>query len=180
MTAKFMHSLLLLLLCAVTLFADNTAEPAGPAKDVPELAALSHYAGDWDVTFHNSDLRGVAKGEWVLEGRFLRQTWKITAGQAAEHTHGMTMMTFDTQKKTYRMWAFVSNGSSTNESRGAWDEKTKTMTSKFIDPETGNTWLTTAKFNEPGQENWQIVIQDKAGKTLGEVSGRNQRTEAGK
>jgi hypothetical protein len=161
----------------------SAEEPQGPSKDVPELQALNHWVGKWDSTLTtkpNADLpngakaKGHATGEWVHNGRFLRQTWAMEESEGIPKLSGSTMMTYDPRKRVYRSWSFFSNGY-TSESQGVWDPKTHTMTWTGRDAESGRTTITKAAFSDEGTETWSIVEKDRDGKIISESTGKNTR-----
>jgi hypothetical protein len=166
-------------------FAWSAEEPQGPARDVPELQVLNHWAGTWGTeltTKPNADLpngakaKGRATGEWVHGGRFLRQTWAMEESQGIPKLSGSTMMTYDPRKKVYRSWSFFSNGY-TSESQGVWDPKSRTLTSTSRDAESGRTTTTKATFAEDSTETWSIVEKDRDGKIGSETTGKNTRRQ---
>ena len=174
-----MQRLLMVGWCLVTLFGISfvQAEDAGPAKDVPELQVLQHYAGTWDVVMDNADSKGVATAKWILGGRFLEQS-------GAMHSPGnpdiwvTTLFTFDAEKKQYRCWTFVSNGA-ISQSEMTWDAKSKTMTSVAQPDANGVRATNTADFSTTGKERWRFVYRDRDDQQVGEMSGVNTlRNEA--
>jgi hypothetical protein len=169
-------------LTAALLTLAPAADPAGPAPDVPELKALSHWAGQWSTKMTvkpNRDLpngaggTGTAVGEWVHAGRFLRQTWSLDSTTGLPKMSGSTMMTYDPQRKAYRSWSFFSTGA-VSEATGTWDANTRTMTWTARDGDL--TTVTTAAFTADGRnETWSIVTKDRAGNVVGDTSGTNTR-----
>src|SRR6185503_20962840 len=79
-----------------------------PAKDIPELAVLNQYAGSWNVTITNSDVKVISSSRWILQGRYLQQTGSIEPTEGSEKTELTTLMTYDPDKKMYHTWTFVS------------------------------------------------------------------------
>jgi hypothetical protein len=157
-------------------------EGSGPSPEVPELAALSGLIGQWDCKLEVKPLEGAtkggvregnAKGEWIHNGRFLRQTWNMEAAGAVPSMSGSAIMTYEPVKKTYRSWHFVSDGS-TREGTGTFDEKTKTMTWTERDSN-GFRLVTKSSFPEPGIENWSITVTDVDGKVVDDLKGKNTR-----
>lgn len=148
------------------------AENDAPAKDVPELQVLQHYHGDWDVELTGS---GSGKGEvsvrWILGGRYLEQSGVM-------HNPGnpdlwiTSLFTFDPGKQKYRVWTFVSNGS-TSQAEMTWDEKSKTMTSTAPPDANGIRATNTADFSTPGKERWHFRYTDRDGQQVGEMRGEN-------
>lgn len=174
--AHSMNRCLVLLLIAVAACptAAVLAED-GPAKDVPELQALSNYVGAWDVAI-TSDDSPFSKGEsttmWVLDGRFVQQTGVLKSADGAKVIKITTLMTYDSEQRTYRVWSFLSNGT-TSEASGKWDEKTRTMTS--TSKQNGTTTTTTAKFSDNGVEEWLFVTTNQNNEVVGRFGGTNKR-----
>jgi hypothetical protein len=147
----------------------------GPAPDVPELKLLDHYAGQWeDEIAGRPDMRRSELGEWILEGRFLRQTWSTESGDGSPSAHGITLMTFDPQRQVYRSWAFLATGS-VIENEGLWDPVTKTFTWGHSVANKAERVITKASFTEKATQSWSIVKTDEHDKVLREVSGRSVR-----
>jgi len=150
----------------------------GPASSVPELKALSHYVGTWDVDV-TSDVTPYESGEstarWILGGRFLEQSGSIASADGKEVLEVKTLMTFDANENSYRMWTFTSDGES-SEWTGTWDEGQRTMTS--VRTGGGTTTTTTARFPKDGIEEWSMVLRDSGGEVLMELAGRNQRRKS--
>ena len=163
--------------CAVA----SAQDASGPARNVPELKPIDHYAGVWDVYFGDAPIEdrkpdGTATAKWVLQGRFLEQTGDLEPGDNGLEFELKTLLTWDAQKKSYRSWTFASTGYAV-QADATWDAGTKTMTSVAEDPTTGNTITTTARFNEPGVETWKIVTTDRTGRVVGEITGRNVKRD---
>ena len=115
-------------LLAVTGSAVVRADEAGPAKDVPELLVLQHYAGTWDVELTgNGSGKGEATAKWILGGRYLEQSG-VLHNAGGPDIWITTLFTFDPGKQKYRVWTFASNGS-TGQAEMTWDAKAKVMTS---------------------------------------------------
>jgi uncharacterized protein YjiK len=83
-----------------------------------------------------------------------------------------TLMTYDRERKMYRMWSFLSNGS-TSEASGKWDEKTRTMIS--TSRQDGTTTTTTAKLGYNGIEEWLFVTENQNDEVVGRFGGTNTR-----
>lgn len=147
----------------------------GPAKDIPELQVLSNYVGTWDVVITSRD-SPFAKGEssttWVLDGRFVQQTGVLKSADGSNAITVTTLMTYDSKREIYRMWSFLSNGS-TSEASGKWDEKTRTMTS--TSRQEGTTTTTTAKFSDNGIEEWLFITTNQNNEVVGRFGGTNTR-----
>jgi hypothetical protein len=148
----------------------------GPAKDVPELQALSNYIGDWDVEITSKDspfTKGEATAEWILGGRFVQQTGFLSSADGKTVLKITTLMTYDQKAKAYRMWHFLSDGA-TSEALGKWDAKKRTMTSVRSD---GTTTTTTASFTKNGIERWTIVTTNQNNEVVGKIGGTNTRSK---
>ena len=97
---------------------------------VPELKALQHYVGSWDIDMQSqgaakTKVRGTAK--WILGGRFVEQTSTLVNTAGDPSVEIKSLMTYDPDAKAYRMWTFVSTGYA-SEAKATWDAKAKTMT----------------------------------------------------
>ena len=134
--------------------------PAGPADDSAELK-----------------VRRRDEGEWILDGRFLRQTWTSAAQEDAPMASGMTLMTYDRSRNVYRSWAFLAAGTMI-ENEGSWDATTKTMTWGHRVPGTTEMIFTRVAFPDGGTQEWSIVKTDVEGNVLKELAGRSVRQEA--
>ncbi len=147
----------------------------GPAKDIPELQVLSSYVGTWDVAITSKDspfTKGESSTTWVLDGRFVQQTGVLKSADGSNAIKVTTLMTYDTERKMYRMWSFLSSGS-TSEAAGKWDEKTRTMTS--TSRQDGTTTTTTAKFSDNGIEEWLFITTNQNNEVVGRFGGTNTR-----
>jgi hypothetical protein len=150
----------------------------GPAPEVPELQVLQHYGGQWeDEISGKPGMRRIETGEWILHGRFLRQSWSMEAGEDVPPASGLTLMTFDSERRAYRSWSFLATGS-VIENEGVWDAITKTFTWGHRLSETAETVVTKATFLDEATQSWSIVKTDGHGKVTREVSGRSCRKSA--
>ncbi|MEA3208198.1 MAG: hypothetical protein QOE70_1255 [Chthoniobacter sp.] len=158
--------------CQVT-SAEEIAE--GPDPTVPELEVLKHYFGQWDSEITGKPAwKRTESGEWVLNGRFLRQCWSTEAGEGIPKASGITIMTFDVKKKAYLSWSFLAIGSvACNE--GVWDSASRTMTWRDRLADTGEAVVTKATFVDEGTNVWSIAETDREGKIVREVAGKNTR-----
>ncbi len=148
------------------------ADDLSPAKDVPELADLQHYAGTWDVELTgNGSGKGEVTAKWILGGRYLEQSGVIHNAGAPD-IWITTLYTFDPGKRKYRVWTFTSNGS-TGHAEMTWDAGTKVMTSVSPQDMNGIRSTNTADFSTPGKERWHFRYTDRDGRQVGEMSGVN-------
>src|SRR5438093_6186125 len=92
-----------------------------PSPEIPELQALDHYTGTWeDEISGKPGIKRTEVGEWVLDGRFLRQFWSSEASEDIPKASGIVMMTFDLTRKVYLSWSFLATGT-VIENVGMWD-----------------------------------------------------------
>jgi hypothetical protein len=147
----------------------------GPSPEVPELKLLDHYAGQWeDEIAGRPDMHRTELGEWILGGRFLRQSWSSESTNETPSAHGLTLMTFDTTAKVFRSWAFLATGA-VIENEGVWDAITKTFTWGHRLLDTAETVITKASFADGAAQTWSIVKTDDHGHVVREVAGRSLR-----
>jgi len=146
-----------------------------PAAGIPELQPLNHYAGEWeDEISGKPGMRRTESAAWILQGRFLRQSWSAEQGDGSPTASGLTLMTFDTDRRLYRHWSFLATGS-VIENEGVWDAATRTFSWGHRLTDTDDVVTTTASFAEEGTQAWSIVKTDAHGKVLREVTGRSRK-----
>ncbi len=151
----------------------TNAEDAGPAKDVPELQALQNYVGTWDVVFANNEFtESESTARWIVGGRFVEQTGVMLSDNGKNRVEILTLFTFDTTRKTYRSWTFLSTGS-ISEAELTWDAKSSTMTSVTRPDASGARSTVTADFSMAGKERWKFRFTDRDRNSVGEMSGLN-------
>jgi hypothetical protein len=150
------------------------ATEPGPSKDIPELAPLNNWAGDWTGTVEKpARPSGLSHGKWIVDGRYLQQTWKIPADDNSPGLSATVIMTYDAKEKIYRNWQFLSDGG-TSQATGQWDAKKSTMTWTANNPD-GVTVVTKARFPDADLQLWTITATNRSGQTLFEMSGNNKR-----
>ncbi len=156
------------------------AEDVGPSKSVPELQALAHYVGSWDVTLLGADsnptMKGEATAKWILDGRFVEQNSVMTGDDGARISI-RTLYTFDTSKRAYQSWTFISTGE-ISEADATWDPKARTMTSMTRPGPEGTRTKIVADFSKADTETWTFLFLDRNGQQVSEIHGKNvRRTE---
>jgi len=169
-----------ILACAAPMSRDDDVDK--PSDKVPQLKALAHCVGTWDVEFTSKDLpfaRAKTTAKWVLDGRFVEQDNEVYDMNGAVALRVKTLFAFDASKNAYRSWTFVSDGWS-GESDGVWDEKTRVMTFIARKKEGEGFTTTTSDFSEEGVSSWKIAITDADGKLAAEITGKNRRAKAPK
>ena len=146
-----------------------------PAADSPELEILDQYAGLWiERVAGKPEVSRSDVGEWILDGRFMRQTWTFEAHDDVPKASGMTFMTYDREKKAYRSWAFTAAGS-VIENEGTWDSKHRAMTWWHSLPDTKERVFTKVMFSDGLIQDWSITKTNAAGEIVREVTGRSIR-----
>jgi hypothetical protein len=159
--------------CQVDATEEHIAQ--GPSPDVPELQELNYYVGQWEDEIDGRP--GVCRtevNEWILQGRFLRQSWSTEAKDGTPPAHGQTLMTYDVDRRVYRSWAFLATGS-VIENEGLWDADTKTFTWGHRVIDTSETVITKACFPDENIQAWSIVKTDEQQKIVREVVGHSIR-----
>ncbi len=146
----------------------------GPNAEVPELNVLKVYAGKFKIEVLEPALfSGSAEGEWVLDGRFVKQSFKLENDQSKQLLTGTHLFTYDIHKKAYRCWRYYSNGF-IYEAQGAWDEKEKTMTWTGPDADSPGTMRMASTFDKEGNQTWKLTKEDPNGRVQGgEVKGKH-------
>jgi hypothetical protein len=147
----------------------------GPSPKVPELQVLANYVGTWDATIASKQApfsKGQVTATWTLDGRFVEQTGSLTSADGSNTLKVTTLMTYDTNKKAYRLWSFMSNGQ-VGEAEARWDPKTRTMIEIYHDGPITTT--TTSTFPKDGVEKWKMVVTDPSQKVLNVLTGTNTR-----
>lgn len=150
---------------------------ADPADKIPELKALAHYVGEWDTVTTSKDppfAKGTSSTKWVLDGRYIQQEWAAQDKDGKTVATGTMLATYDTDKKAYRLWTFMSDGSAA-EATGTWDAKTKVLTCTTAKDANGLTTKTVADFSADGAQTWAITVTDGTGKVVFELAGKNTR-----
>jgi hypothetical protein len=138
----------------------------------PELEVLDRFLGTWKIdmvskpaewTKQEVKLTGTTTNEWTLGGRFQIHRAKYSP----THVESVEMLTYDADRKVYRFWHFNSNGIA-NETTGAWDEKSKTMTFKG-DFGNGITSVSKMRFVDKDTREAVMTAKDKSGKVYLDV-----------
>lgn len=162
-------------IASILLTSTLAADEPGPAKGIPELTPLSNWAGDWVGHVEKPTPRppGPSKGVWILDGRYLQQTWKIPADADNPALSATVISTWDVNEKVYRQWQFLSDGG-TGQATGKWDAGSNTMTWTERKPD-GLTIVSRARFPNPDLQLWTITGTDRAGTTVFELSGDSKR-----
>jgi hypothetical protein len=145
---------------------------AGRAAEPVELSLLERMIGTWDTVsiqrpaeWTPAEVRTTAtiNRKWVLGGRFVLDNSSHSDGQES-----IALITFDPHDQAYRSWWFNSEGLH-NQSRGTWDEATKTLSYETEMPD-GKQGRSKLHFAAPDREEWQFSVTDAAGKNYLDMS----------
>ena len=115
---------------AVLMHADVRGQES--TAPTPEMKALERLLGTWDheqivkVPKETRSTNFVVKGELVLGGRFVQEMGNFDDQGKPTFTG---MYTYDSNRKTYRYWFFLSSGFFW-EPTGTWEQSTQTFTFK--------------------------------------------------
>ena len=152
--------------------AQAVAIPETPAQVLPTLA------GTWKGEFTQRIYGGkpvaktytaVAVNDWIAGSKWLRQRVHREDGGL------LSLVSFDPDSKSFQDWSFHSQGLIFGPSVGRWDPATHSMTWTNL-PEAGILLLTTWHFVDGDTVTWELLIRDKEGRTLFEMSARMKRT----
>ncbi len=171
MNARFAFAFLGLMTFAMAARADD-----GPAANVPGLAELAHYVGEWDIriTSPNSGFTaGHVSSKWILGGRFVEQQGMLT-NPNGESIEVRTLLTYNVDERKYQSWTFLSTGSAMART-GEWDPDTQTFS--YTSHDSSTTIVTSADFSEEGTETWEISTISDIGAEVVVISGVNTRRE---
>ena len=108
----------------------------------------------------------------ILGGKFVQERGK---GTGADKTETLTMFTYDTQPKSYRLWWFSSTGQ-TLEAAGKWDAETKTITWRRVDNDAPKFTMTARhRFANDNAIEWDVETKDGKGKVTFRLDGKATR-----
>lgn len=172
MNARFAFAFLGLMTFAMATRADD-----GPAANVPGLAELAHYVGEWDIritTPNSGYATGHVSSKWILDGHFVEQQGTLTSANGSETLEVRTLITYIVEERRYQSWTFLSNGSAISRT-GAWDPDT--LSFSYTGNDNGMTVVTSADFSREGTETWQIAVISDIGAENVVISGVNTRRE---
>jgi hypothetical protein len=141
----------------------------------PEMKVLERLLGTWKVeqiTRVPEETRSTntVKRELVLGGRFVQEMGGFD--NEGKPTH-MGMYTYDSNRKSYRYWFFLSGGFYT-ESTGSWDESRQTLTFTNTLPG-GATGVITLRFSDETTFVFSIISKDAGGEVGYHLEGKGVR-----
>ena len=156
-----------------------TSRKTTKTQQSQELIVLQRFIGSWQwqVVSRPADtsksfaLAFTDKVEWILRGRMIEHKMTWSPGNA----HGLSLVTYDAEKREYREWHFESNGSiPRGENGGKWDESTQTLSLNGADPD-GATTAQTLRFIDSDTIDWAMVSRDHTGEVVLKMDGRGKR-----
>ena len=163
------------LIFAVLMHADVRSQESAPP---PEMKPLERLVGTWKpeqihkVPEEARPANFVVKRELVLGGRFVQEMGNFDDKGKPTFTG---MYTYDSTRKTYRYWFFLSSGFYW-EPTGTWDESSQTFTFKgrLGAGDTG-TMTATLRFSDEATFVYSLVGTDPGGKVNYHMEGKSVR-----
>ena len=173
---KCLPPMIALLVVAVLMHSDVRGQDSSAPP--PEMKTLERLLGTWKVEQivkvpeEDGPTNLVVKRELVLGGRFVQEA----GGFDDKGKPGFTgMYTYDSNKRTYRYWLFVSGGFY-SESTGTWDERSKTFTFTSR-PAGGVTGVITLRFLDETTFVHSIIARDTGGEIRYHQEGKSVRQQ---
>lgn len=157
---------------------DKDKEPVPPPKPA-ELKILNRFLGNWDTEVVSKPAewspkeftsKGVSSFEWMLDGRFMKNSSKAVAPEKAE---SFQLMTYNPVAKKYFMWFFDSSGT-VSEAEGTWDAENATLT-WTSQPDENLTAVNRIRFTDKDSIAWTMLIRDKNNKIYLDLRGKMAR-----
>ncbi|MBC8872541.1 MAG: protein kinase [Planctomycetes bacterium] len=142
----------------------------------PEMKALQKLVGTWNVEQtvkvpeEGRSEKLVVKRELALGGRFVHE---MGGFDNKGKPNFVGMYTYDTNRRAYRYWLFVSEGVCI-ESTGTWNERSQTF--NFTNrPDWGGTGVITLRFADETTFAVSIISRDPRGKTSYHLEAKSVR-----
>ncbi len=161
---------------AIALLVSTEASGQDSSPPPPEMKVLERLVGTWKVEQvvkvpeESRPINLDVKRELVLGGRFVQEMGGFDDEGKPTFTG---MYTYDSNKKAYRYWLFLSGGFYA-ESTGTWDERSQTFT--FTNsPSRGVTGVITIRFLDEGTFSHSIISRDSGGKIGYHQEGKSVR-----
>jgi len=137
---------------------------------------LGQFVGSWrfmliskgEAPENNWAFGGNTTGKWILDGRFIEQSFDAGAIDGSGRVKGRVLMTYDEKKRVYRIWSFFSEGTAL-ETEGTWDQESRTMTWVYRSGQ--NEVTTTVQCEEDGIVKVKFVATERPEKNPGTVIG---------
>ena len=164
------------LILAVLMHADVRGQESSAPP--PEMKALERLVGAWEVDTVGiipEERRSTAfalKRELVLGGRFVQEMGGFDDKGKPTFTG---MYTYDSNKKAYRYWLFLSGGGY-SESTGTWDYPSQTFTFKNR-PSWGGTGVITLRVHDKAAIDVSLIAKNADGKVSHHIEGKSVRQQ---
>ena len=145
------------------------AADSGPHPRVKELRILDQLAGSWTGTQPGSRRRTKTESEWILDGRVLQTTSRLSDGNEL-----LILRSYDTSMRKFVVSVWDARGMAVIVP-GTWSaaERTLTATTQAGD----STVSFVSQMTDDDTEKWQIQFTDARGKLLRNLSGTNRRSK---
>lgn len=166
-------AILAVLLLAAALIADTAPRQPREAK------VLNRWLGVWKSHVEIKPSEWVREAmafssnstvEWILNGRFLQ-----ISAQAGDY-ETREIQRYDADSGKYHRWTFDSDGD-VSFWEGVWDEKSATMTWKYVDFGIGIDGKIIDRFAGDGKIESTLLMKDKGGTVLLDVRTESTRAE---
>ena len=151
-------------------------EPSAPP---PEMKALERLLGTWKVEQivkvpEESRSTNTVKRELVLGGRFVQEV----GGGVDNLPRHTGMYTYDSDRKAYRYWFFMSGGFYW-EPTGTWDESSQTLTftGKVGARRSSGITTVTFRFSDETTLIFSLITRDAGGEIIYRVEGKSVRQD---
>jgi len=165
-------------------FAMGAVVAENAAAEVPdslsaELKVLHKRVGNWQgaTTVHKTmwtpeEIRGsnISSCVAILGDRFTLNRTEASNGES-----DLALVTYDEQRKCYRMWWFGSTGQCI-ESQGQWDRRTETMTLRS-ENDRGVTSVVKAWYPDDNTAKWTVVARNRSGDIGFSMEAKEVRVE---
>ena len=141
----------------------------GPHPRVKELKVLDQLAGSWTGTQPGSRRRTQTDSEWILSGRVLQTTSRLSDGNEL-----LILRSYDTSMRKFVVSIWDARGMAVI-LPGTWDVDERTLTATT--PAGESTVSYVSQLTDDDTEKWQIQFTDARGKVLRKLSGINRRNK---
>jgi hypothetical protein len=142
----------------------------------PEMKVLEKLVGTWEVEQtvkvpeESRSTKLLVKRGVVLGGRFVHEEGGFNDKGKPSF---IGMYTYDSSKKAYRYWLFVSEGGY-SESTGTWDERSQTLS--FTNrPSWGGTGVITLRLPDEASFAFSIISKNPSGTVVYHLEGKGVR-----
>jgi len=150
------------------------------AQQVTEIKVLNQWLGSWasDVVIKPSKWvpeqahwKETSEVQWIVDRHMHMQL--IT--NRNEKQENLALQRYNPKSKKYELWTF--NPDSSGYYVGNWNEKSKTMTWKYVDFGSGITGKIVDHFTGDGKWHQTVILKDKKGNILLDIEAERMRTK---